>query len=127
MPGLFLPDAMSRLVPLALLATFGLTVLVYWIGLHGPLVFDDAQNLAPINDWLQGRVGWTSVVFGNTSGLFGRSLSMASFVLNVTLLGADTWGLKLGNLLIHLVNGALVYALFTGLIRQGALTRDTNR
>ena len=118
---------MPRLVPLALLATLGLTVIVYWVGLHGPLVFDDAHNLAPINDWLEGRVGWRSVVFGNGSGLFGRSLSMASFVLNVALLGPATWGFKLGNLLIHLVNGALVFALFSGLIRLGALTRDSSR
>ncbi len=103
---------------LAFAASLALTILVYWPGLYGPLVFDDPANLAPINDWLAGRTGWASVVFGNDSGLFGRSLAMASFVLNVKLLGPETWGLKLGNLLIHLVNGILVFAFFRLLSRR---------
>lgn len=115
---------------LTLIATLILTLVVYWIGLHGPLVFDDAQNLAPITQWLQGKTGWTSVVFGNHSGTFGRPVSMASFVLNVALLGPEVWALKLGNLLLHLLNGSLVYLLFSGLLQQQALIRDppaTNR
>ena len=112
---------------LALLASLILAVVVYWAGLSGPFVFDDAQNLAAINDWLQGRIGWVAVVFGNGSGLFGRPLSMASFVANVALLGPESWGLKLGNLFIHLINGVLVFVLFGSLTRQGGLTRDAKR
>lgn len=112
---------------LALLVTLVLTACVYWPGLKGPLVFDDGANLQPINDWLEGRVGWMSVVFGNDSGTLGRSLSMASFVANVALLGPDSWGLKLGNLLIHLINGLLVFTLFSRLLRMDALTRDSDR
>lgn len=112
-----------------LLALFGalvLTAIAYWPGLHGPLLYDDGPNLEPLNDWLQGHVGWASIVFGNDSGLLGRPVSMATFVANVALLGPDSWGLKLGNLLIHLLNGVLVFALFSRLIRHGALTRDTD-
>lgn len=107
-----------RFAPLlALLAVMVATVLAYWPGLGGPLVYDDAANLSPINDWLEGHVSWQAVVFGNDSGLLGRSLSMASFVVNVALLGPDPWGLKLGNLILHLLNGALVFALFLAFIR----------
>jgi hypothetical protein len=102
---------------LALAGALILTVVVYWPGLHGPLVFDDAQNLAPLTGWLQGTMGWASVVFGNESGLFGRPLSMASFLLNVLLLGPDIWGFKLVNVLLHLCNGVLVFALFNGFLR----------
>lgn len=109
---------------LALFGILALTVAVYWIGLSGPLVLDDAQNLAPVVQWLQGGRGWPSVVFGNASGTFGRPVSMASFVLNVALLGPGIWGLKLGNLLLHLLNGGLVYLLFATLLSQQALTRD---
>ena len=109
---------------LVFFAALLLTALVYSIGLHGPFVFDDAENLAPINRWLNGEIGWLRVVFDNTSGRLGRPVSMASFVLNVQLLGPEVWALKLGNLLIHLLNGALVYALFTALLRRGALLRD---
>lgn len=112
---------------LALLLTLGLTAAAYWAGLYGPLVFDDGANLEPINDWLLGRVGWTSIVFGNDSGVLGRSLSMASFVANVVLLGPTAWSLKLGNLLIHLINGTLVFALFASLNSHGMLIRDTDR
>ncbi len=126
-----IPGFLSRhtLVLWPLLALFGalaLTAIAYWPGLHGPLLYDDGPNLEPLNDWLQGHVGWASIVFGNDSGLLGRPVSMATFVANVALLGPDSWGLKLGNLLIHLLNGVLVFALFTRLIRHGALTRDTN-
>ncbi len=65
----------------------------------------------PVSDWLQGKTDWTTVVFGNGSGPFGRPLSMASFVLNTIVLGQSFWSLKFGNLLIHLANGLLVYAL----------------
>ncbi|MBZ0224276.1 MAG: hypothetical protein K8F35_14770 [Dokdonella sp.] len=93
--------------------------LIYWAGLNGPLVFDDAQNLAALNDWLAGRTTWLAAVFGNSSGMLGRSVSMASLVANIAVLGPTTWSLKLGNLLIHLVNGLLVFALLSSLARQG--------
>lgn len=107
---------------MALTATWVAALAVYWIGLNGPLVFDDAQNLAPLNDWLQGRSGWLSVVLDNHSGLFGRPLSMASLVLNVALAGPSIWALKFGNLLLHLVNGVVLFALFRAFASVGALT-----
>ena len=103
-----------------------LTAAIYWPGLHGPLIFDDVQNLLPITQWLHGERGWQSVVFGNGSGTFGRPVSMASFVLNVALLGPEIWSLKLGNLLLHLLNGSVVYLLFAALLRQRAMTRAPN-
>jgi hypothetical protein len=108
----------------ALLATFALTLMVYWIGLSGPLIFDDVQNLTPLAEWTQGARGWTSVVFGNGSGLFGRPIAMGSFLLNAMWLGPDVWGFKLVNVLLHLVNGALVFALFSGFARHDAVIRD---
>lgn len=108
---------------LALLMVMAATILVYWPGLSGPFVFDDRANLAPINDWLEGRTSWLAVVLGNDSGLLGRPVSMASLVLNVALLGANSWGLKLGNLILHLLNGWLVFALYRQLARHGCLAR----
>ena len=99
------------------------TAACYSIGLGGPLVFDDVQNLVPISEWLKGERDWRSVVFGNDSGWFGRPVSMASLVLNVAVTGPEVWGLKLGNLLLHLANGVAVYALFSLLSRRHALVR----
>lgn len=101
------------------------TGLMYWAGLGGPTLLDDNQNLEPLNQWLQGRLGWTSAVFGNRSGFFGRWVSMGSFVLNIELLGPGIWGLKLGNLLIHLLNGVIVFALFRALLRARAMLDDS--
>ncbi|MBB6599997.1 hypothetical protein [Luteimonas sp. MC1825] len=100
-----------------------LTATVYWPGLRGPLIFDDIQNLLPITQWLESERGWLSVVFGNDSGMFGRPISMASFVFNVAVLGPEVWSLKLGNLLLHLINGSLVYLLFAALLSQRAMAR----
>ncbi|KRA51638.1 tetratricopeptide repeat protein [Pseudoxanthomonas sp. Root630] len=110
---------MSRPARLFLLF-LGIALAIYWPGLSGPLVFDDHQNLAPLKEWLAGNTSAWRVIFDNASGLLGRQVSMASLVLNVQLLGPDIWGLKLGNLLIHLVNGVLVYLLFTRLARAQA-------
>jgi hypothetical protein len=112
---------------LALIGVLTVTAVVYWPGLSGPFLFDDGPNLRPLNDWLTGHTGWLSVVLENRSGLFGRPISMATFVANVAMLGASPWALKLGNLLIHLINGILVYGLFAALLQRGALLRDADR
>lgn len=109
----------QQLVALSLI--LAITCLIYWPGLQGPLLFDDNYNLAPINDWLNGLRGWASVVFGNDSGILGRPVAMASFVLNTRLLGPDVWHFKLVNLLLHVGNGALVYILFRRIALDGGL------
>jgi hypothetical protein len=44
---------------------------IYWPGLNGPYVFDDTENLASINDWLNGNQSWQWVVFSNASDSLG--------------------------------------------------------
>jgi len=82
-----------------------LTALAYWTGLHGPFVLDDANNLNPILEWLHGDDTWQHVLLGNASGLFGRSLSMATLILNAWAGGFDPFAFKLGNLFTHLLCG----------------------
>lgn len=119
---------MQKYAPLlSFIAILALTATVYAIGLNGPFVFDDVQNLAPLNQWLQGDLSWQRVALDNTSGRFGRPISMASFVLNVWAFGPVIWGFKLGNLVVHLFNGVLVYLLFAALLRRGALAGDASR
>jgi hypothetical protein len=81
------------------------TVLAYWIGLHGPFVLDDANNLNSILEWLHGDNTWQHVLLGNASGLFGRSLSMATLMLNALVGGYDPFAFKLGNLIVHVLCG----------------------
>lgn len=117
----------SRQRLLGLLAVLVATALLYSIGLNGPLVFDDTDNLRPINRWLTGEVSWLRVVLDNNSGRLGRPVSMASFILNVWLFGPTIWGFKLVNLVIHLVNGALVYCLFGMFLQRKALADQATR
>ena len=81
------------------------TVLAYWIGLHGPFVLDDTNNLTPIVEWLHGDNTWQFVVLGNGSGMFGRSLSMATLMFSAWVGGYTPFAFKLGNLFIHLLCG----------------------
>jgi hypothetical protein len=103
------------LLGVALLAT----ALLYWVGLHGPFLLDDTVNLRPVGQWLSGEATWQYVVFDNHSGLFGRPLSMASFLLSSALWGADSFAFKLGNLIVHLACGLLGWHVL-----RRALARD---
>jgi hypothetical protein len=102
------------LLGVALLAT----ALLYWVGLHGPFLLDDTVNLDPVRHWLAGQATWQYVVFDNHSSLFGRPLSMASFLLSSTLWGADPFAFKLGNLLVHLACGLLGWQVLRRALAQ---------
>lgn len=95
-----------------LVACLGLTVLAYWRGLSGPFLLDDAANISasyiPNVDW----DGFVYIITHNGSGLLGRCVSMLSFVLTGLQYGLDPWGYKYHNLLLHLLNGVLLFRLF---------------
>lgn len=87
---------------------------LYWPGLNGSLTFDDRPNLLD-NQALQLFDGtFPSLIDAATSGLaspLGRPLSMASFAFDFYLHGGDPFYFKLANLLLHLVNGVLIFFL----------------
>lgn len=85
---------------------------LYWPGLSGPLLFDDQSNLAPLHHWLAGEVSLREVIFGNRSGQAGRSISMASFAATTALWGYSPWSFKLGNLILHLSTGVLLFLFY---------------
>ena len=94
-------------------------IYIYWAGLHGPLIFDDLDSIVPlfsdkitysnIDDFLFGRPGLN---------IAARPLAMASFMANVIFSGSSVFPFKLTNLIIHLINGALIFWLSA---RLGAL------
>jgi hypothetical protein len=91
-----------------------LTAAVYWTGLVGGFTFDDKPNIVD-NPSLRLFDGSLSSLIaastGGSSSPFGRPLSMATFAVNIYLHGTDPFYFKLVNLLIHLANGVLVFAL----------------
>lgn len=93
---------------------------LYWPGLHGSYLFDDYPNIVENKDL---QIHMLSVpdlaraALASPASEFKRPLASLSFAMNYFLTGLDPFWMKLTNLLIHLLNGALVYALALALIR----------
>jgi protein O-mannosyl-transferase len=115
---------------LPLLGLCLLTAGAYWGGIHGNFVFDDVagvvnnRSLRGLDGSLQSLV--TAATSGNSSPL-GRPLSMASFALNFAFFGDSPFSFKLANLLIHLVDGMLIFVLARQVLRAQGYGVQTNR
>jgi tetratricopeptide (TPR) repeat protein len=104
-----------------------LTALVYWPGLGGPFVLDDRQNV--INVYLE-NLDWAGFVFTishNTSGMLGRVVSIASFMVTGLVYGLEPWGYKFHNLLLHILTGALLARLSFLTLRALVPAGDRNQ
>lgn len=102
---------------LATCAALVVALLAYWPGLQGEFVFDDFANLPAL-----GRYGgihdWQSLTWYLTSGVAdptGRPVSLLSFLIDARNWPADPYPFKRTNLVIHLLNGALLYGLLARL------------
>lgn len=93
------------------------TAWVYWPGIAGPELLDDRSSVLVIADLQESPELALDFVFGDRSGALGRSVSMASFVLEKLYLNEGLSGSKKVNIVLHLLNGALVIWLFWLLFR----------
>jgi hypothetical protein len=101
---------------LLVLAPFAACALVYWPTLSGALLSDDYAVLAAVSDWSREGHLLRALLAKFHSGLdspsfYYRPLSMASFGANFALSGAYPLGWRLTNLALHLLSGALVFAI----------------
>lgn len=96
----------------------------YWPGLHGPFLFDDQANLMPLQGWLDGNASWQKIVFGNQSGLLGRPVSMASFLVSAMVGGLDPFVFKLHNLAIHLTTAVAIFFLLQQISRRDQVLKS---
>jgi len=90
---------------------FALALALYSGGLNSSLALDDQRNLEPLLrlpadpsfaallDFIRGGVG------------FGRHIAMASFAADYVIFGNEPWAFRLTNLLLHLLNGLLLFSL----------------
>jgi protein O-mannosyl-transferase len=90
------------------------TLAIYWPGLHGAFFFDDYPNIV-LNPGVRlenfsGESIRQAFVSG-ISGQFGRPFSQLAFALNFHSSGFDPFAFKLTNLVIHCLNGILIYLL----------------
>jgi len=116
------PDSFLRRKPALalLLAGMLMTVLVYAPGLSGGWLFDDFPNIVN-NQEVQPAdatlASLTDAALSSPASRFKRPLASLSFAANHLVGGLEPFGWKLVNLVIHLLNGWLVFLLGRGLIR----------
>ncbi|MGA9852142.1 MAG: hypothetical protein WBR15_04360 [Gammaproteobacteria bacterium] len=111
---------------LALLAILILTVLAYLPGLHGPLVFDDITNIVQNKALVMHGLAWDQLMHAALSSDAGptrRPLSSLSFALNIYFNGLDATAFKITNLVIHLLNGVLVFVLLRQIVAHWSKTK----
>ena len=97
-----------------------LTALVYWPGLHGGFLFDDYPNIVDNTGVQPHNASLASLVraaLSSPASEFKRPLASLSFAVNYLVSGLDPYGMKLTNLIIHLLNGLLVFLLARALLQ----------
>jgi len=97
-------------------------LLLYYPALSGPFLLDDLDN---IESAALDNLRWPELVrvaTSNDSGALGRPLPVLSLALNHYLAGLDTTSYKVINLIMHLVNGLILYLLLVSLV--SAATRN---
>ena len=98
------------LLPLSLL----IVTMVYWPGLQGYWLFDDHPNIVDNPGVQPHEVSVPALVraaLSSPASDFKRPLASLSFAANYLAGGLDPFGWKLVNLIIHLLNGVLVFLL----------------
>lgn len=103
-------ESWSRATAIAWVLVFLAASLAYWPGLQGPFVLDDFGSLGALGN-LGGVSDWDTFkafVFGGSTGPTGRPLALVSFLIDGNNWPTDPWPFKRTNLVIHLLNGALL-------------------
>jgi protein O-mannosyl-transferase len=119
---IFMPTATSRRREIYfLLMAVAVTTAIYWLGLSGSFAFDDTVFLIA-NHAIQvsslNLSDWVAAAFSFPAGSHqGRWLGMLSFATNHYFTGMDPFAFKLTNLIIHLVNGMLLFLALNQLFR----------
>ena len=103
-----------------LLAALAIASAAYAPGLSGGFLFDDYPNIVDNpgvqpNDVSVGAL--VRAALSSPASEFKRPLASLSFALNYLVAGLDPYWMKLTNLLIHLLNGVLVFLLARSLLQ----------
>ncbi len=90
------------------------TVFAYWPGLSGPFLFDDTvtiQNNEHLKITDLDLKSLKLAAFSHETGVLYRPVAMSSFAMNYYFWGSDSFSFKVVNLIIHLLNGWLIFFL----------------
>ncbi|MGB3749105.1 MAG: hypothetical protein WA961_12955 [Rhodanobacter sp.] len=112
-----------------LLVALILTAVVYWPGLSGGFLFDDYPNIVDNHGVQPQDAHFTSLVgaaLSSPASEFKRPLASLSFAVNYLITGLDPYWMKLTNLVLHLLNGLLVFLLTRILLQCVRLSSTTD-
>jgi len=113
-----LPDCHPNLAAGVVLLAATLVVILTLPAMAGPPLFDDHASLGGLLTAPREPGQLIADYLFTHSGPTGRPVAMATFIANALTTGSDLWYWKLTNLLIHLLNGLLIYRLGCVLTRR---------
>jgi tetratricopeptide (TPR) repeat protein len=102
-----------------------LTIAIYLPGLHGPFLLDDRENILSVPSMKMSALSLPSArdaMFAWGESYPHRGLARLSFALNYYFAGGEfsAFAFKATNVVIHILNGLLVYWLSVLLLRRYA-------
>ncbi|HEX7325135.1 MAG TPA: hypothetical protein VF292_07260 [Rhodanobacteraceae bacterium] len=112
-----------RWLPWLLLAVaVVVTGAMYWPGVTGGWVFDDYPNIVDntalhLTTFPTSLGTWINIALSSPSSFLHRPLSSITFALNWLQGGGNPYPFKVTNILIHLLNGVLVFCMLRALFR----------
>ncbi|WP_019570963.1 lipopolysaccharide assembly protein LapB [Thioalkalivibrio sp. ALE11] len=104
----------TTLSTILLVALLAAVALVYAPGSTGGYVFDDMPNIVDNTALEMDHLSWSELraaAFSADSGRLNRPIAMGSFALERYFFGLDPFPMKITNVVIHLINTLLVFAL----------------
>ncbi len=103
------------------------TVVAYWPGLYGPFMLDDFTSIGQLGNFgsVHNWETFNAFVFGGTAGPTGRPLALLTFLIDGNSWPTDAFPFKRTNLIIHLLNGALLGVLTRQLLVLLSFERKT--
>ncbi len=101
----------APITPVLWLVILCMTAWAYWPGLAGPPILDDLPNLLALDKLELSRDYASDVATENHSGLFGRPVSMASFVLERLYFDFGTRGQKTVGVMLHCLSATVLLLL----------------
>lgn len=97
---------------------------LYSNALDTNFVFDDEVNIETVKAIKMTTLSWDNLVKAGTDGLLNkRPLANISFALNHYFGGLSTRGYHIVNILIHALNGIILYLLFTAIFQTPVIKK----
>ena len=123
-----MPDPSSKIPVLIAIILVGMASLVFVPGIHGPFIFDDFPNIVQNRFLRFDNLNLTNLfqaAMSSDSGPFKRPLAMLTFGLNAWFADGTKVAepFKIWNLIIHTVNGVLVFVLTYKILETYRLIR----